>query len=248
MKKDILTLEQISMNAWPSLQTMLYDGWVFRFANGVTRRANSVNPICDSTIDIDKKIAFCEKQYSKKDLPAIFKMTSAVNPPELDAVLESKGYIKQAETSVQTLDLKTAEFNVFPTVKIENELDEKWVKAFVELNRFDEDKIETYNSILKKIIPQTAFAAYSISNRIIGCGLGVKQENYIGLFDIVVSEEHRGVGFGYYIVTSLLQWGKENGATTAYLQVMNNNKKAIRLYNKLGFEEQYQYWYRVKEE
>ena len=245
-KKNIQILEQITMNAWPFIQTMLYDGWVLRFAYGVTRRANSVNPIYDSTIDIEEKIAFCEKQYSQKNLPTIFKMTSAVCQPELDAVLEKKGYIKQAETSVQIFDLKDADFDIFPAIKIENELDEKWVKAFVELNEFDEDKIQTYNSILENIIPKTAFAGYSISNRIIGCGLGVKQGNYIGLFDIVVDKKYRGVGFGYYIVTSILQWGKTKGAAIAYLQIMTENEIARHLYEKLGFKEQYKYWYRAK--
>ena len=41
----IRTLEELSMNALPALQTMLYGGWVLRFANGYTRRANSINPI-----------------------------------------------------------------------------------------------------------------------------------------------------------------------------------------------------------
>ncbi|MDP8227705.1 MAG: GNAT family N-acetyltransferase [Candidatus Celaenobacter polaris] len=245
-ENNIKILEQISMNAWPSIQTMFYDGWILRFANGVTRRANSVNPIYESTLDVEEKIAFCEKQYSKKNLPAIFKMTSAANPSELDAVLEKKSYGKQAETSVQILDLTEADFDIFPAIKIENELDGKWVKAFVELNEFDEDKIQTYNSILENIIPRTAFAGYSISNRIIGCGLGVKQGNYIGLFDIVVDKKHRGVGLGYYIVAALMQWGKSKGATIAYLQVMTENEIALHLYEKLGFKEQYKYWYRVK--
>ena len=35
-------IKELAVNAWPSLQTLL-DGWVLRFANGYTRRANSVN-------------------------------------------------------------------------------------------------------------------------------------------------------------------------------------------------------------
>jgi hypothetical protein len=26
-------IEEIAMNAWPSLQTMFYDGWIIRFAD-----------------------------------------------------------------------------------------------------------------------------------------------------------------------------------------------------------------------
>jgi hypothetical protein len=37
MRDSITTLEEISMNVWPALQTILYDGWVTRSANGIDR-------------------------------------------------------------------------------------------------------------------------------------------------------------------------------------------------------------------
>jgi len=234
------------MNAWPSLQTMLYDGWVLRFAHGVTRRSNSINPIYQSLINLEEKIAFCEKVYSDKNLPTIFKLTSACNPPELDEVLSKRNYVRQAETSVQTYDLTTVLFETNTRIILDETLDEKWVNSFVDLNKFEDDKTQIYHEILKNIIPDTVYASYRISNQIVGCGLGVKQGDFIGLFDIVVDEEHRGVGLGYYIVTALMQWGKSKGATTAYLQVMTDNEIALHLYKKLGFLEKYKYWYRVK--
>jgi ribosomal protein S18 acetylase RimI-like enzyme len=44
----------------------------------------------------------------------------------------------------------------------------------------------------------------------------------------------------------LLSWAKQQGAQKTYLQVMLNNAPALRLYEKLGFKEAYQYWYRLK--
>jgi len=88
----IRTLEELSMNAWPALQTMLYGGWVLRFANGYTRRANSINPIYPSTRGVEKKIAACEEIYRGRNLRVVYKMTRAVFPENLDAILEGKGY------------------------------------------------------------------------------------------------------------------------------------------------------------
>ncbi|TSA24080.1 GNAT family N-acetyltransferase [bacterium] len=244
--EKIISLEQLSLNAWPSLQTMFYDGWILRFANGVTRRSNSVNPIYKSTRDVDEKIAFCEKIYSEKNLPINFKCTSAACPAELNEVLSHRNYLRQAETSVQTFDLTNALFEANRGIILNETLEDNWVKSFVSLNKYDAGKNKIYHAILQNIIPETIYASYRIGNRIVGCGLGVKQGKYIGLFDVVVDEEHRGVGLGYYIVTALMQWGKSKGASVAYLQVMTDNEIALHLYEKLGFKEQYKYWYRVK--
>ena len=44
-------LEEVAMNAWPALQQMLFDGWILRFAQGYTKRANSVHPLFESHLD-----------------------------------------------------------------------------------------------------------------------------------------------------------------------------------------------------
>ena len=54
------------------------------------------------------------------------------------------------------------------------------------------------------------------------------------------------MGYGEQLVRNLLMWGKQQGARAAYLQVMLNNAPALRLYAKIGFLEEYQYWYRVR--
>lgn len=57
----IKELEEIAMNAFPAIQTELYDGWILRYSNGYTFRGNSVNPIYDSNKDIEYKIDECER-------------------------------------------------------------------------------------------------------------------------------------------------------------------------------------------
>ena len=75
---DVITIRQIEeagLNAWPAHQQMLYDGWLLRFADGYTKRANSVNPVYRSNLEIDEKIKTCQEIYRNQGLPAVFRLT-----------------------------------------------------------------------------------------------------------------------------------------------------------------------------
>lgn len=95
--------EEISNNAWPALQTMQYDGWLLRFANGVTKRSNSVNMLYPSSIDPDEKITFCEDLFTNKGITPCFKITSIADPQDIDQRLEKQGYFIHSHISFQTL-------------------------------------------------------------------------------------------------------------------------------------------------
>ena len=45
MNTLIKTIEDLSLNAWPSHQIELYDGWILRFSYFYTHRTNSVEQI-----------------------------------------------------------------------------------------------------------------------------------------------------------------------------------------------------------
>ena len=265
----IRMIEELALNAWPALQTLLLDGWVVRFANGYTRRANSVNPLYASEQDTDAKLLACEQLYRERGLKVVFKMTAASQPDGLDAFLAARGYEIDAPTSVQLMDLAaltpaSADETTLDTVgavlrpsssvlrppptdiTLDAAVTDVWFAAFCAMGGADRRHHGTMRQLLELIMPETRFAALWLDGRVAACGLGVLQAGYIGLYDIAVAPELRRRGYGQRLVDGLLAWGKEAGARTADLQVMLNNAPALRLYEKVGFQEIYQYWYRVK--
>ena len=42
--EPIIKLERLAMHAWPAVEVVELDGWLLRYAAGITRRANSVWP------------------------------------------------------------------------------------------------------------------------------------------------------------------------------------------------------------
>jgi N-acetylglutamate synthase len=240
----IRNFEELSLNAWPSLQTMLYDGWIIRFAGGYTKRANSVNPVYASSIDIEKKIAFCEHLFRNKNLPVVFKLTKSVFPENLDELLEQRGYRLDSQTSMQIMEI--GEFPAVEDVDLKDDFSEQWLAGFCTANSIAEIYKPVIRRMLDSIIPQKCFAVVRRQEQTIAWGLSVLQNEHVGFFDIVTDPAFRNQGVGKQLMSGLLHWGKRNQASQAYLQVMLNNAPALKLYAHLGFQEAYQYWYRIK--
>ena len=107
-------IEEASLNAWPALEQMLFDGWILRFAQGYTKRANSVNPLYGSSLDVIEKVDICEELYAARGLPSVFRLTPFSSPTDLDQVLESQGYRKADPTFVLHLHVKDREVRQGP--------------------------------------------------------------------------------------------------------------------------------------
>lgn len=240
-------IEELSLNHWQPLSTLLYDGWVLRFADGYTKRANSINPIHYSTFDFINKIKECEKIYSANLLPTIFKITPFVQPMHLDSTLEEMGYTLIDTVSVQTLNLDNISEPKLTSVMINEDITSMWLENFCRLNNVKDKDKNVMERMLSNIKTKKGFISFYYEEQVIACGLGVIEREYIGLYDIVTDKHCRNRGFGEQMILNLLKWGKENGAKYSYLAVVLNNTPALRLYSKIGYSETYKYWYRVKE-
>jgi ribosomal protein S18 acetylase RimI-like enzyme len=221
-----------------------------RFAGGYTRRSNSVAPLyaapasaaADGTVE---RIAACEALYRRRGLPAIFKLTSASQPAGLDELLAARGYQAEAYTSVQLLDLSSWQAPRRMECDIQSAPDEAWKAAFAQLSGMPAQQRGLHAQILAAIEPACAYVSLPADGGVAACGLGVLQDGYLGLFDIAVAADLRRRGYGEQVVRGLLDWGVRNGAHASYLQVMLNNPAALSLYAKVGYQEEYTYWYRT---
>jgi hypothetical protein len=57
-----------------ALRELFLDGWLLRFSEGGTIRANSVNPLWPGTRVAAEKILACEAIYAAQGQPAIFRL------------------------------------------------------------------------------------------------------------------------------------------------------------------------------
>ncbi|MBO0779253.1 MAG: GNAT family N-acetyltransferase [Ktedonobacteraceae bacterium] len=239
-------IEEAGLNSWPALQQHLFDGWVIRFARGYTKRANSVTPLYPQLLPIEEKIERCEHFYEEKKLPVIFRLPSfAEESQALDQLLERRGYRYLDRTLVWSARLSPgpevddAAWRLVPL--------ESWFPIYRQFSVRYMEQQHLHRELLERIAPPVMYAALYEQGVPVACGLGVLEHEALGIFDVVTDPERRRKGYGRRLVVRMLNWGRQRGAQYAYLQVMDTNQAARRMYEQLGFQDCYYYWYRVRE-
>lgn len=241
---EVRGLEERAFNAWPALQTVLAGGWLLRFADGYTKRANSLNALAPH-LRLDEIIDVAAPLYARAGLPLVVRL-SPLAGPEADACLEARGFSRRDETIVMTAPCPPGTWTIDAAARLGSAPDATWSEGFAAANAVPPAHRHTHDRMLAAIRMPAAFASLDgEGGRPIAWGLGVAERGRIGLFDIVTDPAARRQGAGRRLVTSLLAWGQAQGATGAYLQVVATNAPAIALYEWLGFRECYRYHYRI---
>ncbi|MBD8499075.1 GNAT family N-acetyltransferase [Paenibacillus arenosi] len=264
MIKDIdrnRRIEQYALNAWPALQTNVLDGWLLRFAEGYTKRSNSVSaiyhqPEVQSYEQLLEKIHICEQLYEGMGLDVIFKMTPFV-PSSLDTLLADRGYQYVEPSSVQVLEslddlhghivCREQANQTEIEVEVCEYISQKWLDVVADFNQLSTHNRQITRQLLSDSLLRKGFFILYVQSVPVACGLGVIEGDYIGLYDIVTAEPYRNKGYGEQLIRGILNWALSVGATKSYILVVQSNHSATRLYEKLGYKEIYTYWYRVKE-
>ena len=268
-KQAIQYMEEISLNAWPSLKMELYDGWLIRFSHNYTYRTNSVEQVGLSTIPVEEKIAYCEEIYRTLGTPAHFKINPLLDPA-FEELLAEKGYEVRHVTEVMTAQAEN--FHLYPelsrnfefdnrsglpsvvrypqdvTVLLSPVITDEWIQGVFHLNGTCDPTLRRIVPSMFKAIPKKTIAAsVEVDGRMVASGLGIRDRDYIGLYAIYVSPSCRRRHYARAVCSSILREARLQGATKAYLQVVQGNQNAKALYTSLGFEDFYTYWFRSKE-
>jgi GNAT superfamily N-acetyltransferase len=238
-------IEEYGFNAWPARRSVLHDGWLLRQNGGYTRRANSATPRRRPGPDFPSVIQAAEAFYRAHDLPVIFRLTPLASST-YDVTLERAGYVLEDPSLVMTkpLDRHGA---AAPGVTISPKPDRTWAEGAFQANGIPERFRPARQGLIASIAKTAAFATVRNdgNGQPVAFGLAVAEDDWVGLFDIVVRPEVRRRGFGQQLVAALLAWGTSAGARQAYLQVGADNIRAQTLYEQMGFTPAYAYHYRV---
>ncbi len=240
----IIGLESRLLNAWPSFDYQAYDGWILRLANGYSKRANSATPFLPNAPLDEELIDYMIARFVEANVRPTFRL-NGLEAAGVDERLKMRGFKDIEPTHVLAAPITAGDCELDPEVSLDAQVSKRWVREAAQSYGGDKADDETLMKIVSRIRPKAAFATLDLDDKPVAWGLGVAERGYVGLYDIVVAPDLRGIGLGRRVVTSLMAWGCQQGAHTAYLQVREENEVARSLYGALGFQTAYRYTHRV---
>lgn len=250
--------EEAGLNALPAPRQVLLGGWLLRFADGCTRRANSVNPVWPGAErgrgDLDARIRACAVLYAAQGLPCLFRVPSFL-PPGLDAALDAHGYAPpEGETRIlfrpnPDADGAGGECADAGGVELaEGMAGAEWLDAQARIAGDDRRAARARRDMLAALVVPAAFGGV----RPDGPHTPLASLAYVAVHDglacvnmVATDPAARRRGLSRRVLRALLDWAREAGAEGACLQVAAGNAAAVALYEDLGFRtELYRYHYR----
>jgi N-acetylglutamate synthase len=240
----IWRVEQTTVNAWPALHEILLGAWVLRFGGGVSRRANSANPLRPDASGDDTLIAACEARYRRCGLPAIFRIPSFLDPA-FDALLAAHGYTAEGETLTLYGAIDQIAAAADPAVTLDPHPTVGWLAAMAALQAQGAEQAAAYRRIVGRIAVPAAFGALTIDGAPAALAYGVMHDGLLCYESVVTDPMRRRRGYARRVIASLAAWAKEASAAGACLQVAADNAPALPLYRSFGLTtELYRYLYR----
>jgi GNAT superfamily N-acetyltransferase len=237
-------VEAVCFNAFPSLKQVILDGWLLRFNKGVSRRANSANPLHSDCAGPGAVIEQIEALYRGQSQPTIFRVPSFL--AAIDGPLTARGYYgSEGETCVLYGAMDGVAASADPAVELSPQPDAEWLTAIARLQGHTDAHHRVYRQIVRAIALPAAFAGLRIDGHLAALAYGTVGDGLLCYESVVTDPGRRRQGLAWRVIASLAAWGREQGARAACLQVEATNAPARPLYDRFGLKtELYRYHYR----
>jgi len=248
---NLMEIEQATRQIWPALEQKALPYGVLRYAQGVSRRSNSLSLFPECEARGAELIASAEAFFRDRQLDSIIrvldqKSNASCDFQALDEMLEAQSYELQAPTKIMVMDVPSIPSSQ-PSHSLEVIQLTDWLKIWHEFSGQNPADFEVHLKMMSDLSNTHCFAVLKNEQReALSCGMAVISGSGVGLSCIATAKQHRGKSSGQILIEGLFDWSKNQKATYAFLQVESANSSAISLYRKLGFRELYSYWYRVK--
>ena len=249
-------LQKVMAKGWVAVDRAGLGDWTLRSSNGFTGRANSVLPVGDPSLPLERAIDFVEKWYSDRGAPALFQLHGergfVVEDDELGAALLCRGYevgggranwervlvMTGAAAGVPPLTTESA------PVTADSALQPEWLMAYGSQRSIVPGATE---AVLTGSDGQLFMSVRDPeSGRIVAIARMAIHPGWAGIFGLWVHPDYRRRGLATTIVSAIAMVARENTMPAIYLQVSADNTDGITFWEALGFGVHHEYTYLAK--
>lgn len=246
-REDIAALERANLNAWPSARVHWDGDWCLRLTPGArSRRINSVTPFQpQDEHDVAGRLNRICDHFRRHGKTPTFRWTPLF-PAALMDRLQADRWRMASETIVMTRPISiTANRSEDPSQSGMHQGGlAEWVRKLTDINRSAIADAVALRSTLANVVPAAKRLLIETDDGTpVAAGFCVADGAYLGLFLVYVSALNRRQGHAQALLAAALEFGEQNGAETAWLQVEADNPAALALYAAAGFQERYRYFY-----
>lgn len=244
-------LEAVMDAAWPAPDREETGGWVFRAADGVTQRANSIWPRGEpagSTHEHLQLLRQARAWYRHRRLPVIFQVFEDSRNAALNALLDDESFTRQSETVIMVRGAQSArEPAAYSGVGLADQPSEEWLRLWWSVDgRGGADSLATARGILEGCPALYALVrdddgVPAAVGRLALPPAGVSRG---GLYAMATRPDARRRGYATRVVDALLAAGAARSLESYWLLVTAANHGAQELYARSGFREAGRYIYR----
>ncbi|MGV3490502.1 MAG: GNAT family N-acetyltransferase [Devosia sp.] len=242
---SVAQIEGATLTAWPALQ-VAHDGlWMWRYARGYTKRANSIHCLDPSDGDYAELRLQRLAQLSRRHgIPAVFRVTPLTAPGIVD-VLDGLQWEEFEPSLVMAMEMPDVDFPVDFQAKYFHPDDPVWARAQSQMAGYDAATSEVLSQVLGSIACEAAgVLVYHKAGLPVAAALAAVSGGIGVYLNVVTHPSARGMGYGRAVMGAALNWVRSRGAAHSAIQVLEGNVPAVNLYGSLGFGEVYSYSYR----
>ena len=237
----VAAIEAAAAVAWPATESTTRGAWTLFAGDGFSRRRNSAVPAGPLPGDLERRIADVTEWYRVRALPTLFRINPLCDPG-IDDVLADRGLSVEASTLVMRRSIEAGQ--AVRDVAESPVATDDWISAEIDALGIEASLIGPWLATIARVPGPAAFVSPVAAGSSVGAGLGVAVGDYLGVFEVVVDPAYRRQGHATRMMAALHRFGASTGASTAFLQVLEDDDRAISLYRSLGYEVSHRYWYR----
>lgn len=224
---------------WPAREQLVLGDWILRASGGYSGRANAALVGDDPGIAFDEAVDRLTRFHAERGLPPLAQVVVGSSGQH---ALEEAGWVparrEDADVCVQVASIAQLVRQLrgvdVGDVVLDDHPDARWLAPFERERAYGQTAWDVLTGA-----PEVVFARRGEIAR----ARGALAHDWVGLTNVLVAPEARRQGHATALLAAIVGWAAERGASTAYVQVLEDNAAARSGYEQVGFRTHHRYRY-----